>query len=590
MAETPKLGHFDLLEELAHGGMGTVYRAFDPTLNREVAIKVLREQFAKDPKFLEEFLREARTAAAISHPHIVQVHFVGDHEGRYYIVMELLKGRTLRAIKEQDGPLTEERALEMAMQVAEGLRAAYTTQMIHGDIKPANIFITDDIGAKILDFGLAKLADVEVSGTGEIWGSPYYLSPERVGRKAEDFRSDIYSLGATLFDALAGRPPFDAEKPEDLAVKRLSEKPPLLRSINPKITAKTEEVVNKMLNKSPLLRYRDYEHLLEELGEAKTASTAKRLGITLLPGAGGLVAPPAVEAAPPPPAKSRLPLFIGLAVGAVAVILLILLVAMPRSATDTASRTTNHPPAALAVTTAPPPTTTGQTPPPAPPRPATDLEVQRKIGEDKAAIEEVLLAVNPFWATYDFQTALAQLEEVNRRLATGPGRKALLPSLAAARFLVEFKKQMTADFVRQPYDRHDVVTRAGVALPGRIAGATDDNLVAAMQYGETTVAWRDLAPVALVQMAEFYGGVFAMMDSPAIVARRHLKLAVFCHQYGLEQKAAFHATEAIKLDTALRQDVVDVFGTVPIYKPPVAPKPAPTPKTPKTPKLKGLNR
>ncbi len=294
MALPSKLGHFNLLEEIAHGGMGTVYRAFDPTLNREVAIKVLREDLARDPKFLNDFLQEAGSAAAISHPHIVQIYFVGEESAQSYIVMELLRGRTLREIIEQDGPMNEERALELTIQVVEGLRAAYKNRMIHGDIKPANIFITEDTGAKVLDFGLSKLANVEVAPTGGIWGSPYYISPERVGRKAEDFRSDVYSLGATLFQTLTGHPPFEADMPEELAAKRLNEKPPLLRDLNPNLARKTEEVVNKMLNKSILLRYLDYDALLEDLKDAKTEATAKRLGVDMHPE----LHPPAPEPAP----------------------------------------------------------------------------------------------------------------------------------------------------------------------------------------------------------------------------------------------------------------------------------------------------
>ncbi|HUJ11696.1 MAG TPA: protein kinase [Verrucomicrobiae bacterium] len=283
MALSSQLGHFNLLEEIGHGGMGTVFRAFDPTLNREVAIKVLRENLAHDPKFLNDFLEEARTAASISHPHIVQIYFVGEESAQYYIVMELLKGHTLREIIEKQGPINEERALDIAIEVVEGLRAAYKNQMIHGDIKPANIFVTDDVGAKILDFGLAKLANVEVAPGEGIWGSPYYISPERVGQRAEDFRSDVYSLGATLFQMLTGHPPFEGETPEELAEKRLNEKPPLLRDFNPEFTRKTEEVVNKMLNKSIFLRYRDYDALLLDLKDAKTEATAKRLGVDLHP-------------------------------------------------------------------------------------------------------------------------------------------------------------------------------------------------------------------------------------------------------------------------------------------------------------------
>ena len=297
-----QLSYFELQEEIGRGGMGSVWRAKDPTLDREVAIKVLRDERAGDPKFVADFLQEARNAAAISHPHIAQVYLVGDAGGQYYIVMELLRGRSFRQILEAEGQLDEERALDVAIQVADALRAAYKRQMIHGDIKPANIFITEDQEAKVLDFGLAKLANVEVTDTGgSTWGSPYYISPERVGQKAEDFRSDVYSLGATLFHALAGRPPFDAEDPTQLAVKRLNEKPPLLRDLNPEITAKTEQVVNKMLNKSIMMRYLDYDALLADLSEAKTEAMAKRLGVDLHPEEFQLP-----ELAPPP-RKSRLP-------------------------------------------------------------------------------------------------------------------------------------------------------------------------------------------------------------------------------------------------------------------------------------------
>ncbi|HTS18332.1 MAG TPA: protein kinase [Verrucomicrobiae bacterium] len=364
MPDTSKLGHFNLLEEIAHGGMGTVFRAFDPTLNREVAIKVLREDLAHDPKFLNDFLQEARSAAAISHPHIVQIFFVGEEKGQYYIVMELLHGRTLREIIEKDGPIPEEHALELTIDVVEGLRAAYRNKMIHGDIKPANVFITEDTGAKVLDFGLSKLANVEVAPSDGIWGSPYYISPERVGQKAEDFRSDVYSLGATLFQALTGHPPFEADTPEELAAKRLNEKPPLLRDLSPDLTRKTEEVVNKMLNKSILLRYRDYDALLEDLKDAKTEATAKRLGVDLHP-----------ELQPPPPApvapaaKSPLPLVAGAVAIVLAIVGILAYFFWPRTNQPQHQQLPQQQPQQNEVVKPPPPPAPPP-PPPKPPKPA----------------------------------------------------------------------------------------------------------------------------------------------------------------------------------------------------------------------------
>jgi eukaryotic-like serine/threonine-protein kinase len=371
MPDSSKLGHFNLLEEIAHGGMGTVFRAFDPTLNREVAIKVLRGDLAHDPKFLNDFLQEARSAAAIGHPHIVQIYFVGEEKAQYYIVMELLQGRTLREIIEEDGPIPEERALELTIDVVEGLRAAYkNNKMIHGDIKPANVFITEDTGAKVLDFGLSKLANVEVAPTDGIWGSPYYISPERVGQKAEDFRSDVYSLGATLFQTLTGHPPFEADTPEELAGKRLNEKPPLLRDLNPDLTRKTEEVVNKMLNKSILLRYRDYDALLEDLKDAKTEATAKRLGVDLHP-----------ELQPPPPGpelpqpKSPLPLVITAVVVVLVIVGILAFFFWPRTTQTPTPAPTPVPETPTTTTTPTPPPPPPPTPPkpPPPPKPAVRL-------------------------------------------------------------------------------------------------------------------------------------------------------------------------------------------------------------------------
>jgi len=372
MPLSSKLGHFNLLEEIAHGGMGTVYRGFDPTLNREVAIKLLREDLARDPKFLNDFLEEARSAAAISHSHIVQIYFVGEESAKYYIVMELLKGRTLREIIEQDGAMDEERDIDLTIDVVEGLRAAYKNQMIHGDIKPANIFVTDDVGAKVLDFGLSKLANVEVAPTEGIWGSPYYISPERVGQKAEDFRSDVYSLGATLFQTLTGHPPFEADTPEELAAKRLNEKPPLVRDLNPEITRKTEEVVNKMLNKSILLRYRDYDALLADLKEAKTEATAKRLGVDLHPE----IKPPEPEEPLPPPQKSPVALVLTTVAVVLAIVGVLLYIFWP-------SKT---PPNPQPVVPQPNPTThvvpPTPTPPPSPPKPTPPKPAARTFNAE----------------------------------------------------------------------------------------------------------------------------------------------------------------------------------------------------------------
>ena len=568
MALSSNLGHFNLLDEIAHGGMGTVLRAFDPTLNREVAIKVLRQELASDPKFVEDFLREARVVASISHPHIVQIYFVGDQGGKYYLVMELLKGRTLREIVETDGPLDEERALDLMIDVSEALRAAYKSQMIHGDIKPANIFITEDFGAKVLDFGLAKLANIEADTTRGIWGSPYYMSPERVGQKAEDFRSDIYSLGATLFDILMGRPPFDAENLEELALKRLNEKPPLLRDINPNITEKTEQVVNKMLNKSILMRYRDYDHLLEDLREAKTEATAKRLGVELHLKPGPPV-PEAPSRPAPPPKQSSLPLVLTVTIALLGVIGALLW-----------SRSTLKPP--------PPPSPQVVEPVQPPPPPEPTPEEIRALEAAKAAAaakqleledkeRQLILAtdrnVDPGWYGYDFAAILNAYKALDPQITTSTNRLLLKPRLRLATLVVDFKSQLINDIPRLPYDSGDLLTRQGSRLVGRLARATDTQLFFSTAYGELTVAWSDLPNSALRQLAFFYATAFAPSEMPAVQGHRYLTLAAFARQYRLSDSAAIAARRAIQISPDLRQDVLELFeGRLPpVPRPPNPP-------------------
>ena len=262
------LGNYELAEEIGRGGIGRVFRAVDTVLNREVAIKVLREELARDPGFIASFTKEARYAAAISHPHIGLVFGLGQVNGRKYLVMELLQGRALDHIIAHDGPLPEAQVLQIADEVAQALQAASDGGLIHGDIKPANIFVTEDAGAKVLDFGLARLANIGPDPCDGIWGSPYYVSPERIFQTTETPASDIYSLGATLFHALTGVPPFDGDNPVEVALNRLTHDAPPVRALNPAVSPTTERLVGRMLNRLPDLRYGDYDGLLCDVRRA----------------------------------------------------------------------------------------------------------------------------------------------------------------------------------------------------------------------------------------------------------------------------------------------------------------------------------
>jgi len=278
-----RIAHFRIERELGKGGCGWVYQAVDESLGRRVAIKVIHPEMAKDVKALRAFMNEARAAAAINHPHVVQVYFVGEVDGQPYIVMEWLQGRTLDDLLNEAGRVAEAAVASMALQATRGLQAGCELGFIHRDIKPENLFLDERHGLKILDFGLAALVQKEnilaqnLAKRDYIFGSPYYLPPERVTFDVEDHRGDIYSLGASLYHALAGAPPFEAEDAGQLAAKRLFEQPVPLAQIASQISPRTSDVVARMLNRRPEERQQTYEELYADWSDVyeKVASNAR---------------------------------------------------------------------------------------------------------------------------------------------------------------------------------------------------------------------------------------------------------------------------------------------------------------------------
>ena len=499
---------------------------------------MLNAKLSREPQFVADFLREARHAAAISHPHIVQVHFVGDEAGQYYVVMELLTGRSLESLIETAEILAEEPALQIGRDVAEALRAAYqTNQMIHGDIKPANIFVTATTGAKVLDFGLAKLANVEAPAAGEIWGSPYYLSPERIGRQAEDFRSDIYSLGATLFHVLTGRPPFDADTADELALKRLNERAPRARDIRPELTAATDDLLAKMLSKSPLTRYRDYDHLLDQLDEAHRAAIAHRLGIEVH---AGPAAGPAAEPAVVPVKKFPWLIVAGAVVAAGLGAAIWLAHRQPPVA----------PPAPVVIQPAPAPappvivtqqvvTVVTTAAPPVAPQ-ITDAQRRQLDDAQLAALRQQTTAetkliqageaeLPALWPKYNFAAIVAHYQTLAGKLTTPDAKKLVNQKLSNARQLAEFKTLLMADIAAQPYARGDLLTSQNVPLNGKLTRATETELTFTTAYGELTAPWSDLPPATVGQLAKFYS---AAATGDAATRRQHL-LAAFLKQYNI---------------------------------------------------------
>jgi|ERR1700754_1680402 len=284
-----KLGRYEILSLLGTGGMGEVYRARDLKLNRDVAVKVLPAAYSADADRLRRFEQEAQAAGALNHPNVLAVHDVGIHEGAPYVVSELLVGETFREILNQ-GPLAQRKAINYATMIAHGLAAAHEKGIIHRDLKPENIFITKDDRVKILDFGLAKLippaghnviqTDVATlkaqTSAGTVMGTAGYMSPEQVRGQSVDQRSDIFSFGAVLYEALSGRRAFHGDSAVESLNAILKEEPPDLNETNSKINPQLEKIVRRCLEKTPERRFHSAHDLSFAL-EALTGSSDSSL-------------------------------------------------------------------------------------------------------------------------------------------------------------------------------------------------------------------------------------------------------------------------------------------------------------------------
>jgi serine/threonine protein kinase len=258
---------YELRGPVGSGGMANVFLAHDEVLDRDVALKLLKDQYAENEEFVERFKREARSAASLSHPHIVPVFAWGETgDGMYYIAMEYLSGGTLKERIISKGALPARTAAAVALQIAEALQAAHEQGMIHRDIKPRNILITDSGHVKVADFGIAHAAEAStISDLGDILGSVKYMSPEQAIGEPVGPESDLYSLGVVLYEMLTGRVPFEVATPTDVPVKHAEEPPPHPKEINPKVPEGTDALVMKLLATDPADRYASAGELIEDL-------------------------------------------------------------------------------------------------------------------------------------------------------------------------------------------------------------------------------------------------------------------------------------------------------------------------------------
>ncbi len=296
-------GRYELLSRAGSGGMAQVYKAQDRALGRIVAVKMLHESLTSDPGFLEKFRREAHAAANLSHPNIVTVHDIGQDGRRHYIVMEYVEGQTLKQIIQEYGekgrPMPIGRALDLIIQASAGLGYAHRANLVHCDIKPHNILVTQDGRVKVTDFGIARaMSQATQQGTlSQIWGTPQYFSPEQAAGRPPTPASDVYALGVVLFEMLTGRLPFTAESHTAMALKHLHTQPPLASVYNPAVPAQLDHIVDKLLAKEPSGRYRT-------AGQVSRILTAYRE--RSLQDTGPLAAP---AGAPPPVTQLNAPVY-----------------------------------------------------------------------------------------------------------------------------------------------------------------------------------------------------------------------------------------------------------------------------------------
>ena len=522
--------HFVLLETLGVGGMGAVYKARDTLLDRLVALKLLRRNLSGESDHASQLQKEARIAASINHPNVIQVFSSGTDHGQFYVVMELVNRGSLDDLIEQRNRLPEGEVLESGIQVAKGLRAAHRQGLIHRDVKPANILFIDEQTAKISDFGLASAA-AEGTKRDEIWGTPYYVAPERLNNGPEDFRTDIYGLGATLFHAVAGKAPIEGDTNSAALLLDLKNHPLDLRAIAPDVSQATATVLERMIAPDPAQRFSSYDELVSEMEHAQHSLKGQEHVAV---------------------ARGRWPRW-----ALAGVVLFIVLLAMaalflgrkPRghvatSALPNASvasvklNAKDKRPAHRAVN-------------PQPAGVATRAENEKKVLAFETAPWKAALAnYREQIALYDFVAAREAIKDV--QLSDASLKQAQEATEKRAQWLIDWKNNLIDDINRAHFSGA-ISDSSGAKYTG-IAGATDQSVSLRLPYGIARVAWRDLSPKTLLTVSTSFVKPNAP-DAPD----RQWRCAVFASEFGQTEIARQLAEAAVKVKSQYHEQISQLF-------------------------------
>ena len=278
-----KIGHYKIVSELGRGGMGVVYKGYEESLNRHVAIKVLGDHLSGDEQFLTRFMREARAAAGLSHPNVIPIFYIGNDDGLQYFAMEFVNGRSVQTMIRSEGRIGNPRAAQIILQAAHGLAAAHDAGIVHRDIKPANLMVDERGVVKIADFGVAlpSEAQTKLTATGAMMGTPGYLSPEQCLGETIDHRADIYALGVTYYEMLTGRMPFNAESPFALIRQIMQDDPPDVTQLNSEVDAESKRILMKMIARDRNVRYQSCHELASDLEEYLAAHNVRNITASL---------------------------------------------------------------------------------------------------------------------------------------------------------------------------------------------------------------------------------------------------------------------------------------------------------------------